>query len=106
MQNLTIIFLFAGTIVLGWYLLEAWKVKHGYPVTDDEGNVIEPTSRPEDKAEIERLRAENDEMRGRLEAIGDRVETLERIATDKPSRLAAEIDALASLSDKKEETSQ
>lgn len=101
MSELAVIFTFVLLIVGGWYALEAWKVKHGYPISDDEGRLITGKGRPEDAEEIRRLNSENAELRQRLDKIGDRVATLERIATDKPSRLAAEIDALAQLSDER-----
>lgn len=43
------------------------------------------------------LRAENGALRERVEQLYDRIETLERIVTDKPSRLASEIDKLDAL---------
>ena len=43
------------------------------------------------------LRAENAGLRDRVEQLYDRIETLERIVTDKPSRLAEEIDKLDAL---------
>lgn len=47
--------------------------------------------------EAEQLRAEN-------RRLAERIAVLERIATDKPSRLSAEIDGLASLPPKRETT--
>lgn len=95
--------LVGGIAVLGAFIIQAMKIKHGYPLQDDDGNFIHRGGRPEDLKLIEQLTSENSELRDRLEAIGDRVETLERIATDKPARLAAEIDALADLSKEKSE---
>lgn len=83
--------------IVGWIFLDYMKIKNGYPVSDDEGNLIHK-SNPEDLQEIKQLTAENRDLVNRLEKISERVETLERIATDKPARLAAEIDALSDLS--------
>ena len=83
--------------IIGWIFLDYMKIKNGYPVSDDEGNLIHK-SNPEDLQEIKQLTAENRDLVNRLEKISERVETLERIATDKPARLAAEIDALSDLS--------
>ncbi|MEN3971356.1 hypothetical protein WJS89_01570 [Sphingomicrobium sp. XHP0235] len=44
-----------------------------------------------------RLKAENVALREQLDQVYDRLETLERIVTDKPSRLSEEIDRLATL---------
>ncbi|NNC48104.1 MAG: hypothetical protein HKO13_06700 [Sphingomonas sp.] len=83
--------------IVGWIFLDYMKIKNGYPLSDDDGNLIHK-SNPEDLAEIKQLTAENRDLVNRLEKISERVETLERIATDKPARLAAEIDALSDLS--------
>ena len=40
------------------------------------------------------LTSENAQLRAELGAIKDRLETLERIATDQPSKLARDIDTL------------
>jgi hypothetical protein len=40
------------------------------------------------------LTTENAQLRAELGSMKDRLETLERIATDQPSRLARDIDAL------------
>ena len=45
----------------------------------------------------EELTAENGRLHDRVEQLYDRIETLERIVTDKPSRLAEEIDKLDAL---------
>ncbi|MCM8556922.1 hypothetical protein [Sphingomicrobium sediminis] len=86
---ITIVFLSVG----GWYALEAWKVKHGYPTLDENGNPV----LPHDSGKMLELKQENDALRDQLEKVYDRIETLERIVTDKPSRLAEEIDKLAAL---------
>lgn len=83
--------------IVGWIFLDYMKIKNGYPLSDDDGNLIHK-SNPEDLQEIKQLTAENRDLVNRLEKISERVETLERIATDKPARLAAEIDALSDLS--------
>lgn len=83
--------------IVGWIFLDYMKIKNGYPLSDDDGNLIHK-SNPEDLQEIKQLTAENRDLMNRLEKISERVETLERIATDKPARLAAEIDALSDLS--------
>ncbi|WP_265529738.1 hypothetical protein [Sphingomicrobium marinum] len=83
--------------IFGWIFLDYMKIKNGYPLSDDDGNLIHK-SNPEDLQEIKQLTAENRDLMNRLEKISERVETLERIATDKPARLAAEIDALSDLS--------
>jgi hypothetical protein len=51
-----------------------------------------------DEETVERIRlltSENAQLRAEVGSMKDRLETLERIATDQPSRLARDIDALA-----------
>jgi hypothetical protein len=41
------------------------------------------------------LTSENAQLRAEIGSVKDRLETLERIATDQPTKLAREIDALS-----------
>lgn len=61
---------------------------------------------PEADERVRALTHENEQLHQQLDAVHDRLETLERIVTDKPSRLEAEIDALKSLSDRREKQDQ
>jgi hypothetical protein len=56
---------------------------------------IHPKSDRETMERIKLLTGENAQLRAELGSLKDRLETLERIATDQPSKLAREIDALA-----------
>jgi hypothetical protein len=50
-----------------------------------------------DEEAVERIKlltSENAQLRAELGSIKDRLETLERIATDQPSKLARDIEAL------------
>ncbi|MCJ8189993.1 hypothetical protein [Sphingomicrobium aestuariivivum] len=95
MQSLVIIgALIIGILgVIGWIITETMKVKHGYPVEDSMGRKVSPGN-PQKMLE---LKDENAALRDQLDKVYDRLETLERIVTDKPSRLAAEIDNLKTL---------
>jgi hypothetical protein len=44
--------------------------------------------------EIARLQSENSQLRGKIGRLEDRMAVLERIATDAPARLSAQIDEL------------
>jgi hypothetical protein len=83
-----------ATIVFG-IVLDNWiKVKHGYPITDDHGNVVGPANGPDAARRIELLSDENSRLRGQVGRLEERIAVLERIATDPAERTAREIDSL------------
>jgi hypothetical protein len=87
----------AVAIVLGvgGSLLHTWlRIKNGYPLQNSWGMPIHPKSNQESLERIKLLSSENAQLRAEVGSIKDRLETLERIATDQPSKLAREIDAL------------
>ncbi len=69
------------------------RAKHGYPLEDSMGRRVSraDSSREEVARLIDSALAERDVVIAKLE---ERVRVLERIATDEPGRLAAEIDRL------------
>jgi hypothetical protein len=81
---------------VGGSLLSTWlKIKNGYPLHNSWGFPIHPKNDQETVERIKLLTGENAQLRAELGSLKDRLETLERIATDQPSKLAREIDALA-----------
>ena len=78
----------------GWVLTTWLKIKNGYPLETSWGVPIHPKTDAEALERIKLLTAENAQLRAELGSIKDRLESLERIATDQPGRLAREIDAL------------
>jgi hypothetical protein len=81
---------------VGGSLLSTWlKIKNGYPLQNSWGFPIHPKNDQETVERIKLLTGENAQLRAELGSLKDRLETLERIATDQPSKLAREIDALA-----------
>ena len=78
----------------GWVLTTWLKIKNGYPLETSWGVPIHPKTDGEALERIKLLTAENAQLRAELGSIKDRLENLERIATDQPSRLSREIDAL------------
>jgi len=58
------------------------------------GLPIHPKTDQETAERIRLITSENAQLRAELGSVKDRLETLERIATDQPSRLARDIDAL------------
>jgi hypothetical protein len=82
-------------VAVGGSLLNNWlKIKNGYPLQNSWGMPIHPKRDEESLERIKLLTSENAQLRAELGSIKDRLETLERIATDQPSRLARDIDAL------------
>ena len=80
---------------VGGWLLNTWlRIKNGYPLETSWGQPLHPASDREAAERIKLLTADNAQLRAELGSVKDRLENLERIATDQPSRLAREIDAL------------
>lgn len=83
---------FTGTI--GWVITTWLKIKNGYPLENSWGKPLYPNGGGEAMERIRLISQENAQLRAELGSIKDRMAVLERIATDKPSMLAAEIDSL------------
>ncbi len=79
---------------VGAWVVTTWlRVKHGYPLTDDNGNTVHRTD-PDAGRKIALLSSENEKLIGRISRLEERIAVLERIATDPAARTAQEIDAL------------
>ena len=102
MEELQIIFEalpYAAAIVAvsvgGWVFTTWLKIKHGYPLETSWGQPLHPSSDREAAERIKLLTNENAQLRAEVGSLKDRLENIERIVTDEPSRLAREIDSLA-----------
>ena len=85
--------IFIGTAA---YVMTTWmKIKNGYPLENSWGKPMLPATSGETLERVKLLSQENAQLRAELGSIKDRLQVLERIATDKGARLAAEIDSLA-----------
>jgi hypothetical protein len=81
---------------VGGSLLNTWlRIKNGYPLQNSWGMAIHPRTDQESIERIKLLTGENAQLRAELGSVKDRLETVERIVTDQPQRLAREIDALS-----------
>src|SRR5579859_5006747 len=80
--------------ILGWVFTTWLRVRHGYPLESSWGVPIHPKSDREATERIKLLSSENAQLRAELGSVKDRLETLERIATDQPSKLARDIEQL------------
>jgi len=78
----------------GWVFTTWIRIKNGYPLETSWGIPLHPKNDREAAERIKLLTGENAQLRAELGSVKDRLETLERIATDQPSKLAREIDAL------------
>jgi hypothetical protein len=80
--------------VVGWVFTTWLRIKNGYPLETSWGTPLHPSTDRESAERIKLLTSENAQFRAELGSIKDRLETMERIVTDTPSKLAREIDAL------------
>jgi hypothetical protein len=78
---------------VGWVLTSWIRAKHGYPVEGEWGGTIKKGD-PDGDRKIALLSNENEKLVGQIGRLEERIAVLERIATDKPARLSAEIDSL------------
>jgi len=79
-----------GISTVGWVINNWIRARHGYPLEDEWGG---KTDKADDKAS-KALIAENAELRAQLSKVGERLQVLERIATDRSVNVAAQIEAL------------
>lgn len=81
---------------VGGSLLNTWlRIKNGYPLQNSWGMPMHKKSDQESVERIKLLSSENAQLRAELGSVKDRLETIERIVTDQPNRLAREIDSLS-----------
>lgn len=81
--------------IAGWVFTTWLKIKNGYPLETSWGRPLHPMTDNESKERIKLLTSENAQLRAELGSVKDRMETIERIITDEPHRLAHEIDSLS-----------
>jgi hypothetical protein len=87
--------LIVAVSVGGWMFTTWLRIKNGYPLETSWGTPLHPSSDRESVERIKLLTGENAQLRAEVGSLKDRMETIERIVTDKPHRLSREIDALA-----------
>ena len=83
------------SVSIGGWLITTWlRIKNGYPLDGAWGQALRPSTDRESVERIKLLSTENAQLRAEMGSIKDRLETIERIVTDAPNRLAREIDQL------------
>jgi hypothetical protein len=79
---------------MGAWVITSWiRAKHGYPLEGEWGGTVTKHDPAADR-KIELLSGENEKLVGQIGRLEERIAVLERIATDAPSRLTAEIEKL------------
>lgn len=78
---------------VGWVITSWIRARHGYPVEGEWGGTVSK-SNPDADRKIALLSSENERLTGQVSRLEERIAVLERIATDAPSRLIAEIERL------------
>lgn len=94
-DTLPIVAAIVAITVGGWVFTTWLRIKNGYPLESSWGQPIHPNTDKEAIERIKLLTSENAQLRAELGSVKDRLETIERIVTDQPLRLAKEIDQLA-----------
>lgn len=88
-------FVLLALAAIGGWIFTTWlRVRHGYPLEGSWGQALKPDANAELLERLRLLTGENAQMGAELGALKDRVQTLERIATDGGNRLSREIDGL------------
>ncbi|MFK7843493.1 MAG: hypothetical protein AB8B54_14595 [Sphingorhabdus sp.] len=77
----------------GWIINNWIRAKHGYELENEWGGIT-PKNSPDEQRKIELLSNENEELVGKIDRLQERLQVLERIATDPAKRTADEIEAL------------
>ena len=90
MDREIMIALIVFAVTAGWLINNWIRAKHGYPLENDWGGLVEKTETEENK----RLREENRELNDKLDTMQDRMIVLEKIVTDRGYSLSEEIEAL------------
>ena len=84
------------SISVGGWVITTWlRIKNGYPLETSWGVPVHPRADKEAAERIKLLTTENAQLRAEMGSIKDRLETVERIITDRPSQLSREIDSLS-----------
>ena len=78
---------------VGWIATSWIRARHGYPVEGEWGGTVSKSD-PDAERKIALLSSENARIAGQVSRLEERIAVLERIATDAPSRLTAEIERL------------
>lgn len=93
-EALPYIAVIVGLSVGGWVFTTWLKIKNGYPLETSWGTPLHPKTDRESAERIKLLTGENAQLRAEIGSLKDRLETVERIITDRGIETAAQIEAL------------
>ncbi|OYU15321.1 MAG: hypothetical protein CFE37_06095 [Alphaproteobacteria bacterium PA4] len=79
---------------IAWVITTAIRAKHGYPIENEWGGMVGKDGELDLKRQNELLERENEMLRGKVGRLEERMSVLERIATDAPAKLTAQIENL------------
>lgn len=80
---------------MGAWIITSWiRARHGYPLDDDWTGFGGRVEHPQANRQVEQLTSENNELKGQVSRLEERIAVLERIATDPAERTAREIENL------------
>ena len=94
LESLPYVAIIVAASIGGWVFTTWLKIKHGYPLETSWGQPLHPWTDREAAERIKLLTGENAQLRAEVGSLKDRLENIERIVTDQPSRLAREIESL------------
>jgi hypothetical protein len=87
--------LLIGLVATAGCIFTTWlRIRNGYPLETSWGVPVHPKTDRDAAERIKLLTGENAQLRAERGSVKDRLETIERIVTDQPSKLAREIEAL------------
>ena len=90
----TFVLAIIGMSMIAWIVTSWIRAKHGYPLEGEWGGMVDKEGKLAKRREIELLGQENERQKGQIARLEGRIAVLERIATDQPNRLSAEIETL------------
>ena len=79
--------------MIAWVITTAIRARHGYPLTDDWGGRVDKQD-PLSDDRTAALQSQNGELKSEVARLAERIQVLERIATDRGIETAAQIEAL------------
>lgn len=88
------VLLIIGMSMLAWVITTHIRAKHGYPIENEWWGTVARDAGPDATRQIELLSGENEDLKGKVSRLEERIAVLERIATDPAERVSREIDKL------------